>query len=215
MQDTVRCRMNCKFSSGGLLNIKLSSYQYRIPMLKIRRYRDRLIFNMGITIPGKDGLYIETGPRILLTYNPLVTHEGEVWDVFSEFNVWSMIHVHICIIVNTLRLTPNGCYFADIFKCIFLNENVLISIKISLKFIPKGPINNIPALAQIMAWRRRGDKPLSESMMIILLTHKCVTRPQWVNQYCVMLHHVINVSDVYTEVHLYVVPVLQLPCSMY
>ena len=28
------------------------------------------------------------------------------------------------------------------------------SIKISLKFVPKGPINNIPALVQIMAWRR-------------------------------------------------------------
>ena len=31
-------------------------------MLKIGRSRDRLIFNMGIPIPGKDGLYIETGP---------------------------------------------------------------------------------------------------------------------------------------------------------
>ena len=34
----------------------------------------------------------------------------------------------------------------DIFKCIFLNENIRISIKISLKFVPKGPINNTPAL---------------------------------------------------------------------
>ena len=32
-------------------------------MLKVRRSRDRLVFNMGIPIPGKDGLYIETGPR--------------------------------------------------------------------------------------------------------------------------------------------------------
>ena len=39
------------------------------------------------------------------------------------------------------------------------------SDKISLKFVPKGPINNIPALVQIMAWRRKGDKPLSEPMM--------------------------------------------------
>ena len=45
----------------------------------------------------------------------------------------------------------------DIFKCIFLNENVRISIKISLKFVPKRPINNIPVLVQIMAWRRPGD----------------------------------------------------------
>ena len=53
----------------------------------------------------------------------------------------------------------------DIFKCLFLNECVLISNKISLKFICKGPINNIPALVQIMAWCRPGDKPLSEPMM--------------------------------------------------
>ena len=36
----------------------------------------------------------------------------------------------------------------DIFKCIFLNENVWIPIKISLKFVPKGPISNIPAMVQ-------------------------------------------------------------------
>ena len=48
----------------------------------------------------------------------------------------------------------------------------------TLKFVPKGPINNIPALVQIMAWRRPGDKPLSEPMIVRLLTHICVTRPQ-------------------------------------
>ena len=53
-------------------------------------------------------------------------------------------------------------------------------LKISLNFIPKGPINDIPALVQIMAWRRPGDKPLSEPMVVALLTHICVTRPQWV-----------------------------------
>ena len=68
----------------------------------------------------------------------------------------------------------------DIFKCIFLNENVWISIKISLKFVPKASIVNIPALAQIMAWGRTGDKPLSEPKMVSLLMHICVTRPQWV-----------------------------------
>ena len=86
--------------------------------------------------------------------------------------------------VNTLRPRQHGRHFADdTFKRIFLNENVIISIKISLKFVPKDPINNIPALVQIMAWRRPGDKPLSEAMMVSLvslLTHVCVTRPQWV-----------------------------------
>ena len=47
----------------------------------------------------------------------------------------------------------------------FFNENGCISINISLKFVPKGQINNIPALLQIFAWHRPGDKPLSETMM--------------------------------------------------
>ena len=86
------------------------------------------------------------------------------------------------VAINTLRPRQNGRHFADdIFKCIFVNENVCILIKISLKFVPKGPINNIPVLVQIMAWRRPGDKPLSEPMLVSLPTHICVTRPQWVN----------------------------------
>ena len=68
--------------------------------------------------------------------------------------------------VNILRPRQNGRDFADdIFKCIFINKNVQISFKISLKFVVKDPIDNIPALVQIMAWRRKGDKPLSEPMM--------------------------------------------------
>ena len=82
---------------------------------------------------------------------------------------------------DTLRPRQNGCHFPDIFKRIFLNKKISISIKISLKFVPKGPINNIPALVKIMAWHHPGDKPLSEPMMFSLLTHICVTRPRWVN----------------------------------
>ena len=54
----------------------------------------------------------------------------------------------------------------DTFKCKFVNENTLISITISLKFVPKGLINNIPALVQIMAWSHPSDKPLFETMML-------------------------------------------------
>ena len=98
------------------------------------------------------------------------------------------IHLHYCTEVkwcgafNTLRPKQNGRHFPDdIFKRIFLNENVRISIKISLKFAPKVPINDISSLVQIMAWYWTGDKPLSEPMMVSLLMHICVTRPQWVN----------------------------------
>ena len=55
---------------------------------------------------------------------------------------------------------------------IFVNKNARISSKISLNFVPKGP-----ALVQIMAWRRPGNKRLSEPIFISLPTHICVTRP--------------------------------------
>ena len=83
---------------------------------------------------------------------------------------------------NSLRPRGNRRHYADdMFKCIFLNVSVWTPIEISLTFVPKGSINNNPALFQIMAWRRRGDKPLSEPMMVSSLTHICVTRPQCVN----------------------------------
>ena len=82
---------------------------------------------------------------------------------------------------NTLGPRWNEQHFADdIFKRIFFNENVWISLEIWVKFVPKGPINNIPALVQIMAWRCLGDKPLSEPKMVSLPAHICVTRPQCV-----------------------------------
>ena len=69
------------------------------------------------------------------------------------------VHLTLCFMscngFNALRPRQNGRDFADdIFKCIFMNENVWIPIKISMKFVPRGPINNIPALVQIIAWRR-------------------------------------------------------------
>ena len=98
--------------------------------------------------------------------------------------------------VNPLRPRQIGRHFADdTFKCIFLKENVRISIKISLKFVPKSPIDDIPALFQILAWRRPGDKPLSEAMMESLLTHICVARPQWVKWHHLDYEKVFNFFD--------------------
>ena len=66
----------------------------------------------------------------------------------------------------TSRLRQNNRRFpVEIFKRLILNENLLIQIEISLKFVFEGVINNIPALVYIMAWRLTGDKPLSEPMM--------------------------------------------------
>ena len=80
----------------------------------------------------------------------------------------------------------NGQHFPnDIFKFIFY-KNAWIPIKISLislNFVSKGSINDIPTLVQIMVYRRSGDKPLSEPMMVSLPTQIWVTRPQWINIY--------------------------------
>ena len=54
----------------------------RIPMLKIRRFHDLLIFNMAIPIPVKDGLYIEMGPWIL----GLVCNYASVYIVIIGLN---------------------------------------------------------------------------------------------------------------------------------
>ena len=56
-----------------------------------------------------------------------------------------MVSNFLYISINTLRPRQDDQRFPDIFKCTFLNENVWISIKISLKFLPKGSINQYPS----------------------------------------------------------------------
>ena len=70
-----------------------------------------------------------------------------------------------CLGKYVLNSSPHGendCDFADdIFICIFVNEKLSIFIKISLRFVHRGHIDDIPALVLIMAWRRLGDRPFS------------------------------------------------------
>ena len=89
----------------------------------------------------------------------------------NEFAEWKCM--------NFLKISLKFIHF----QMHLLNENVWISLKISLKFIPKVWVNNISSLVQIMAWCLPGNKPLSEPMMDNLLMHICVTRPQWVNPF--------------------------------
>ena len=60
--------------------------------------------------------------------------------------------------INSSPPGQNDRHFTDdILRCIFVNEKFYILIKISLKFVPKGLIDNKPVLVQINAWRRIGD----------------------------------------------------------
>ena len=117
----------------------------------------------------------------------LVIHKQGFQLPVAFHSVWSNdmksknIFIPLPIKVNTLRLRQNGRHFAaDIFKYNFVNENVWISLKISLKFVHKALINNIPGLIQMMAWCWPGDMPLSEPMMVSLLMNLCIAWPQWV-----------------------------------
>ena len=87
------------------------------------------------------------------------------WSPCAEF-LDELQKGNLASLINTLRPRQNGSHFADIFRCISLNQKGCASTNISLKFFPKGQINIIPALVQIMYWCRAGDKPVSEPMMI-------------------------------------------------
>ena len=120
----------------------------------------------------------------LVLWRAAGTSSAEISWTSINFRAWISDNGHI----NTWMPRQNGRHFGDISKCIFMNENVWFPIKISLTFVPKGLINNISSLVQIMVWRRPGDKPLSEPMINSLPTHICVARPQWVQQWAIIFH---------------------------
>ena len=74
--------------------------------------------------------------------------------------------VAVKLLINSSPPGENGRHFADdMYKHIFLNENVRIPIQISLTFVPKGPTDNKSALVLVMTWRPTGGKPLPETML--------------------------------------------------
>ena len=85
-------------------------------------------------------------------------------------------YFYLKYIFNTLRSRKNESHFRTTFSYAFSCMQMY-----ELRCVSKVRINNIMALVQIIAWRRSGDKPLSEPMMVSLLTHLCVTRPQWID----------------------------------
>ena len=114
-------------------------------------------------------------PRLF--YNPMELQYIYIY-IYIYIYRYIYIYIYVCLglnvsyiyryiyIYDTLRPRQNGPHFPNgKFKCIFLNENAWISIRISLKFIPQFPTDNQAALILIMAWRLTGDKPLSEPMV--------------------------------------------------
>ena len=83
-------------------------------------------------------------------------------------------HILLCCICEGLKNSSgqNGRHFADdIFKCIFINEKSGMLVRITSKFVHKGPVGIKSTLVQIMTWCRTGDKPLPEPMLPRSLRH--------------------------------------------
>ena len=74
----------------------------------------------------------------------------------------------------------NGRYLADIIlKCIFLSENIWMSVKISLMIVCECPTDNEATLVWVLAWCRICDKPLYQQILNWFTeVHMCVTRSQ-------------------------------------
>ena len=113
-----------------------------ISMLKIRRPLGRLIFNIGIAIPGKTVFLIETAPRVTSCLYVYLRHHD---------------HAYMNTPLSALRAGQNDPYFTEnIFRYIFLMM-VFDVWQISLKSVPEGFDGNISALLQVMAGRRLGE----------------------------------------------------------
>ena len=174
---------NLMIYPGPLFNIKMSSYQYRKSHCGDKTVVRSSYLHKGISYTGKMASLYWDGPQDPIyercnSSSPSAAYMCQwIRSTLVQIMAWHWKNT-VCEMaailsrgrwVNTLRPRQNGrCFAYDTFKCIFLNENIIISIEISLQFVPMVRINNIPALVQIMAWHRPGDKPLSGPVMVCL-----------------------------------------------
>ena len=97
--------------------------------------------------------------------------------------IYIYLHIFITVSVYTLRARQMDAISQTIFSNAFSWMKMFeFRLKFHWIFVPKCPINNIPAMVQIMAWRRPSNMPLSEPMVVSLPTHICLARPQRVKQ---------------------------------
>ena len=125
--------------------------------------------------PGQRQAIIGTNAGIMLIW----TVGTNFSEILSEIRTFSFKKTYLnmssakwrpfCLGLNVLMHLPLDKMVAISQKtfsnAVFINENFCVLIPISLKFIPKGPIDNKSSLVQVMAWCQTGNKPLSEPMM--------------------------------------------------
>ena len=112
---------------------------------------------------------IEIGAKLYHLYskNALQNVTGLIGPIVLTSMAWFFVYDDLLIIYHVITLRPkqNGNQFTDDnFNGVFVIENVWISIAISLKSNPKGPVDEKSAIVQVMAGSGTGDKPFLESM---------------------------------------------------
>ena len=85
------------------------------------------------------------------------------------------VKIHLLIHRSRDKMAANFLTFSNVFSW---TKTYMYKCRVRFHWSLFLRSNNIPALVQIMAWPRPGDKPLSEPMMISLVTHICVMRHQ-------------------------------------
>ena len=88
------------------------------------------------------------------------------YNLYSSFMCLNIAQYLWWEIINSSLPGQNGRHLGkDIFKCISWMGMTKIPIRISLKLVPRSPVGNKPALVQVMAWCRSGDRPLTGPML--------------------------------------------------
>ena len=109
----------------------------------------------------------------------LIEFKVDLHLIFSLASTW---HVFMLFTLNSSPPGQDGRGFADdVFRCTFVNEKICILIEISLKFVPRGLIDNKAVLVQAMAWRQRATSHYLNRCWSSSLTHIYGTGGRWVN----------------------------------
>ena len=113
-------------------------------------------------------------------YWSLRWHNTVCWAyMYFRINHYSVCCFRACF--NTLRPIQNSRHFPDdIFKYIFLNENIWISLKFSLRFVSMVLIDHIfmrENMKAVKAWKRHYKSVMRCEMFFFSICNKCHFQP--------------------------------------
>ena len=163
--------------TGDWFSIKVSPYQYRKSHCGDKMILWSSYLHNGISYTSKtSSLYI-----LIQSSDCMDFMASQCVGVNKNFMGCVSISQTLVRHLTHWDQNKNSHFTYNTYKFMFLYENCCILIPNSLKFVAKGPMNNEPALVEIMAWHQTDDKPLSEPMSIHKPRHKGPLLLTWFN----------------------------------